>query len=49
MGQGPLPRELEAFVREANGPWYVRYRNEAGGLAVILLLGAFVLWRLRAG
>lgn len=49
LGQGPLPRELEAFVREANGPWYVRYRNEAGGLAVILLLGAFVLWRLRAG
>jgi len=48
LGQGPLPREMEAFVREANGPWYVRYRNEAGGLAVILLLGAFVLWRLRA-
>lgn len=49
LGQGPLPRELEAFVREANGPWYVRYRNEAGGLAVILLLGAFALWRLRPG
>ena len=46
IGQGPLPRELEAFIREANGPWYVRYRNEAGGLVVILLLGAFALWRL---
>jgi hypothetical protein len=49
LGQGPLPRELQAFIRDANGPWYVRYRNEAGGLAAILLLGAFVLWRLRAG
>ena len=49
LGQGPLPREVEVFVREANGPWYVRYRNEAGGLAVILLLGAFALWRLRPG
>lgn len=48
IGQGPLPRELQAFIRDANGPWYVRYRNEAGGLAAILLLGAFVLWRLRA-
>jgi hypothetical protein len=49
LGQGPLPRELEGFIREANGPWYVRYRNEAGGLAVVLLLGAFALWRLRPG
>ncbi len=49
LGQGPLPRELAAFVRAANGPWYVRYRNEAAGLAVILLLGAFALWRLRPG
>ena len=48
LGQGPYPRELEAFIREVNGPWYVRYRNEAGGLAAILLLGAFALWRLRA-
>ena len=46
LGQGPYPRELETFIREANGPWYVRYRNEAAGLAAILLLGAFVLWRL---
>ena len=46
LGQGPMPRELQAFVRNANGPWYVRYRNEAGGLAVILLVGAFALWRL---
>lgn len=49
LGQGPLPREVQAFVRAAHGPWYVRWRNEAGGLAVILLLGAFALWRLRPG
>ena len=49
LGQGPLPRDVQAFVRAATGPWYVRWRNEAAGLAAILLLGAFALWRLRPG
>jgi hypothetical protein len=47
IGQGPLPRELEAYIRDVNGSWFVRYRKEAGFIAGILLCGAFALWWMR--
>lgn len=47
IGQGPIPREMEEFIRNANGSWFVRYRKEAGFIAGMLLCGAFVLWWMR--
>lgn len=47
VGQGPVPRELQALAQQANGSWWRRYRNELGMWGTAVALGALAMWRLR--
>lgn len=47
VGQGPVPPELRAQADQANGPWLLRYRNEAAMIGTGVALGALAIWRLR--
>jgi hypothetical protein len=47
VGQGPVPRELQALAEQANGPWWRRYSREIAMWSAALGLGALAVWRLR--
>lgn len=47
VGQGPVPRELQAFADGVNGPWLLRHVNETAMIGSGVLLGALAIWRLR--
>lgn len=47
VGQGPVPREHQAFADGVNGPWLQRHASEAAMIGSGVLVGALALWRLR--
>lgn len=47
VGQGELPKELAAFVAQANGSWIVRHRAKLLIVVTVIALGGALLWRLR--
>ena len=47
VGQGPMPRELQAFSKKTNGSWFVRHLNAMAALGALLLAGLYMLYRLR--
>lgn len=46
IGQGPVPREAEAFASRINGSWLVRHAYEAAFIGTGVAAGAALLWRL---
>ena len=47
VGQGPVPREHQAFADGVNGPWLQRHADEMAMIGSGVLLGALAIWRLR--
>lgn len=46
IGQGPVPREAEAFASRINGSWLARHAYEAAFIGTGVAAGAALLWRL---
>lgn len=47
VGQGPVPREHQAFADGVNGPWLQRHAYEMAMIGSGVLVGALAIWRLR--
>lgn len=47
VGQGALPKEMQEFMKQANGSWIFRHRMKLLVIASVALIGGIVLWRLR--
>lgn len=46
VGQGPVPREADAFASRINGSWLARHAYEVAFIGTGVAAGAAVLWRL---
>lgn len=46
IGQGPVPREAEAFASRINGSWLTRHAYEVAFIGTGVAAGAALLWRL---